>query len=102
MKNPNTGRDDRTISRSFYEPVRTAILEAVAETEGIPFSELTAEVVQRTEESLWQDASAAWYTVSVKLHLEAIGQIERFGSPQQLRLTSPKISSERCVSEFTL
>lgn len=86
MENPNTGSTDGTIARSFYDPVRDAILAAIGEAGQLPFSELRAEVEKRTNAELWEDASVGWYTTTVKLDLEAKGLIEKEGSPQVLRL----------------
>jgi hypothetical protein len=87
VKNPNTGRDDTTIAREMYEPVRQAILEALAKRE-VPFSELRTEVSDRTPKTLWENASIGWYTTTVKLDIEARGLISRKGSPQILLLTA--------------
>lgn len=86
MQNPNTGRDDATIARRMYEPVRAAILEAIGEAGTLAFADLPAQVEARTPAELWEDASLGWYTTTVKLDLEAKGLIEREGSPQRLRL----------------
>ena len=86
LQNPNTGRDDLRIKRSIYDPVRAAILDAITEAGEIAFSELNDEVEGRTPPELWENASVAWYTVSVKLDLEAKGLIVKEGSPQRLRL----------------
>lgn len=88
MQNPNTGRDDGTIARSFYEPVRAAILEAIGEAGTLPFADLRAAVEARTPSEMWADASVGWYTTTVKLDLEAKGLIEREGSPQALRIAA--------------
>lgn len=87
MKNPNTGRDDRTISRAMYEPVRDAILATISDAGELPWTELTDQVHARTPAEMWADASVGWYTVTVKLHLEATGLLQRKGSPQILSLT---------------
>lgn len=87
LKNPNTGRDDRRISVAIYEPVRDAILGAIDDAGTLLYSELNEQVEARTNPDMWADSSVAWYTISVKLHLEAIGLISRSGSPQQLELT---------------
>ncbi len=87
MKNPNTGRDDTRIRRVMYEPVRAAILAAVAEAGELEFQDLRNEVERRTPAGLWDNASVGWYTTTVKLDLEARGEIERVprSSPQRLR-----------------
>ena len=86
MKNPNTGRDDRRISVSIYEPVSQAILAALAEGPRTN-SELYDEVERRTPHDMWKDASVNWYTTSVKLHLEATKMLAKKGSPQVLSIT---------------
>ncbi len=88
MLNPNTGRPDKTIVRSIYDPVKRAILTAISEIDGIRFSDLSDAVEDRTDPALWTKHKVGWYTTSVKLDLEARGLIERFASPQQLRLTA--------------
>ena len=86
MKNPNTGRDDLRIKVSVYEPVRDAILAALAEG-ALPNAQLYDEVEQRTPAELWADASLMWFTTTVKLHLEATGMLTKKGSPQVLSIT---------------
>ena len=86
MQNPNTGRDDCRIKVSIYEPVRDAILDALAEG-SLPNSQLYDEVEQRTSAELWEDNSLMWFTTTVKLHLEATGLLEKKGRPQQLSIT---------------
>jgi len=88
LENPNTGSTDGTIARSFYDPVRDAILAAIGEAGQLPFAELRAEVERRTRPGLWEDSSVGWYTTTVKLDLEAKGLIEKEGSPQILRLSA--------------
>jgi len=88
LLNPNTGREDRKIAAEMYYPVRAAILRAVNATDGLPFSQLYDLVEADTDAALWENSSVAWYTVGVKLDLEARGLLERSGSPQQLYLTS--------------
>lgn len=89
LENPNTGRTDGTIARTFYDPVRQAILAAVGEAGQLALSQLRAEVERRTPADLWDDASVGWYTTAVKLDLEAKGLIVKEGSPQVLRLGAP-------------
>ena len=86
LQNPNTGRDDLRIKRSIYDPVRAAILDAITEAGELAFSDLNDEVERRTSPKLWESSSVAWYTVSVKLDLEAKGLIVKEGKPQRLRL----------------
>lgn len=88
LQNPNTGRDDARIRRRYYDPVREAILAALGDAGELRLSDLYGEVEQRTSADLWEDGSVGWYTMSVKLDLEAKGLIEKFGKPQKLRLAS--------------
>ena len=87
MQNPNTGRDDMSIARAIYEPVRDAILAAIHDAGELPNKLLIDEVERRTPAELWENSSVAWYTTSVKLHLEATKLLVKRGSPQILSLT---------------
>lgn len=87
MLNPNTGREDGTISGHLYRPVRAAILTTLDEHDGLRFADLRAQVEARTDDELWANASPGWYTTTVKLDLEARGLLTRAGKPQQLHLT---------------
>ncbi len=88
IKNPNTGRDDTRILRSMYDPVRSAILDAIRDAGTMPFQDLAGEGQRRTPPEMWESASVGWYTTTVKLDLEARGEIERVprSSPQMLRI----------------
>ena len=85
MKNPNTGRDDKRIKVSIYEPVRDAILATLAEGP-VANAQLCEEVERRTPPEMWKDNSAMWFTTTVKLHLEATQMLTKHGSPQVLSL----------------
>ena len=86
MKNPNTGRDDCRIKVSIYEPTRDAILAAIGDAGELRYSDLVGEVERRTPTEMWEENSVGWFTATVKLHLEAEGQIAKKGSPQILTL----------------
>jgi hypothetical protein len=86
MRNPNTGRDDMRIDRAIFEPVRDAILAALAEEGELSNPEMHEEIERRTPADLWSERSLLWYATSVKLHLEAEGTIIVKGSPQKLTL----------------
>ena len=81
------GKNGVNIDKSKYEMVRGAILEILQEHGTFPFKMLSDEVANRLGDSF--EGSFAWYTVSVKLDLEARGAVERIPkkSPQQIRLT---------------
>ena len=87
MLNPNTGREDRTIAAAMYQPVRTAVLTAIGNEDGVLFSDLSDRVEALTGPALWKSASVGWYTTTVKLDLEARGLLVRTGSTQKLHLT---------------
>lgn len=87
MKNPNTGRDDMSIAAEIYEPVRDAVLAAIDEVGELPNKALIGEVERRTPAEMWENSSVAWYTTSVKLHLEATQLLTKRSSPQILSLT---------------
>lgn len=93
MMNPNTGRSDKTIAVAIFEPVRDAILAAVSDAGEMRWTDLTDEVVARTAPATWESASVDWYTVTVKLHLEATGLLARHGSPQMLTLTPEGVAA---------
>jgi hypothetical protein len=88
-RHPQPGKAAPRISRVKYDAIRDAILRAVPRhDEGIPFSELPARVEQllprRVKERL---GSVGWYTVIVKLDLEARRILERIpgARPQRIR-----------------
>lgn len=87
MKNANTGRDGTRIRVAIYEPVRDAILAALDDADSLVLAELGEQVEARTDPEIWANASVMWYTMTVKLHLEAIGLLTKSGSPQQHQLT---------------
>jgi hypothetical protein len=80
------GKQGVNIDRNKYDLVRQAILASLAQRGEMPFGELPAAVEASLASPL--HGSIAWYTVSVKLDLEARGLIERVPgrSPQVIRL----------------
>lgn len=86
---PTPGKQGTRIDRWKYETLRRAIRRAVPKNRtGVEFRML-AELVrqQLAAEELQTIGSLLWYTTTVKLHLEAIGEIERVpgAQPQRLR-----------------
>lgn len=79
------GKEGVNIERSKYDAIRTAILDVLREQPGIQFKDLPTEIGRKLPDF---DGSIGWYTTTVKLDLEARGEIERIpkSSPQQLRL----------------
>lgn len=86
-RHPDPARQGTRIARRLYDPVRTAILETLAEGE-VAFGDLRAAIAERTDPAMWEEHSLGWYTTTVKLDLEARGEIQRVPgvSPQRLRL----------------
>ena len=69
------GKKGVRIDRAKYDPIREAIL-AVLETEGpCRFMRLAERVEARIGDSF--PGSVSWYTITVKLDLEARGVVER-------------------------
>ncbi len=86
---PTPGKQGTRIDRWKYETLRRAIRRAVPKNRtGVEFRKL-AELVrqQLAAEELQTIGSLLWYTTTVKLHLEVIGEIERVpgAQPQRLR-----------------
>src|SRR5690349_5083457 len=77
----------KSIDAGLYAAVRRAILAAVPRGgEGALFRDLPDEVARRVPRDLLRGRSAAWYTTTVKLDLEARGLIRRIAgaTPQRL------------------
>ena len=83
---PDPKKPGVRIDRSKYAAVKAAILASIAEARVLPFSQLAEAVEARLTAPF--DGSIPWYTVTVKLDLEARGLIERVPDkqPQHLRL----------------
>lgn len=86
---PTPGKAGTNIPKWKYEAVRRAILKVVPKRgEGIAFRDLSA-LVSRTllPEDRRLLGSITWHTVTVKLHLEVLGELERVPgvNPQRLR-----------------
>lgn len=86
---PTPGKKGTRIAKWKYDAVREAIREVVPRNkEGIEFRNLPGLVEQAlSAEHRQQLGSVTWYTVTVKLHLEVIGEIERIAgsNPQCVR-----------------
>ena len=78
------GKTGVNIDRQKYDVVREAILEAVRTNGTITFGDLAAEVRSKLEATF--AGSISWYVTTVKLDLEARGEIVRVpkSKPQQL------------------
>jgi len=80
------GKKGANISRAKYDVMRQTILDIVGANEGVTFTEMTNAVEKKLTGNF--DGSIGWYATTVKLDLEARGELERIpgSSPQQLRL----------------
>ena len=86
---PDPGKQGTRIDSAKYDAVRNAILEHVGhDQEGIRFGELVRAMKDTFKEGLPGGGSVGWYTTTVKLDLEARGEIQRVvgESPQRLVL----------------
>jgi hypothetical protein len=83
-----SGKNGVSVERWKYDRVRAAILDVLAERGEVPFQPDLARLVEPRLGADWQ-GNTSWYTTSVKLDLEARGEIERVPgrTPQRLRLT---------------
>jgi hypothetical protein len=79
------GKQGTNISKVKYDTVRQAILDVVMSNKSITFTKMTTQVEEKLAGKF--DGSIPWYVTTVKLDLEARGEIERVpgSSPQQLR-----------------
>lgn len=70
------GKAGVNISRDKYEQMRSAIVEIIKEKDSIGFSEMGDLLTSRLKDKF--EGSIMWYYTTVKLDLEARGEIERF------------------------
>ena len=84
--NPEEGKRGVNISRSKYEMVRQAILNAVRSQGSITYKGLVSLVEYKLRHRF--EGSISWYVTTVKLDLEARGELERIdeNGEQRLRL----------------
>lgn len=82
------GKQGVNISKQKYHAVCQSILDALRAQGEMTFAELTENVRRSLEGSF--DGSINWYVTTIKLDLEARGEIERIpgSSPQRLRLAT--------------
>lgn len=78
VTHPATGTE-RQFDASIYEPVKAAIIKSLKGSKGKTFTELTDDVV-KTIRKQFPDFSKSipWYTISIRLDLEARGIVETF------------------------
>ena len=81
------GKKGVNIERAKYDVIREAIVAALAQASTLSFTQLTEQVRERLADGF--DGSINWYATTVKLDLEARGEVERIPGqrPQRLRLS---------------
>jgi hypothetical protein len=84
------GKKGVSIELRKYETIKQAILESFKRRDVIPLTDLFTVVEENLSEPF--EGSVGWYTMSVKLDLEARGVLERVPkrTPQELRLAKEK------------
>jgi len=85
---PTPGKKPTRIDAWKYHCVRAAILAVVpAEGEGVAFKDLPGLVAAQLSAAHRADlGSVSWYTVSVKLHMETLGELKRVEGAKPQRL----------------
>jgi hypothetical protein len=88
LRNPDPKKKGARIPRDQYAIARKAALASLpAKAPGITLTAFRAKMAKRLRDANGWDAtkSASWYTMAVKLDLEARGEIKRSsGTPQRL------------------
>jgi hypothetical protein len=86
MKTKNiNGKSGAYVTREKYESVRQAMLEILPkEGEGLTLEEIVAEIETRVPAELFPKG-VTWYTVTVKLDLEARGMVKRIPKTSPIR-----------------
>src|SRR5689334_666576 len=86
---PSEGKSAKNIPQWKYDLLRTAIRKVVPKNKtGVEFRQLFDLVANElTLEERAKLGSLPWYTTTVKLHMEVIGELERVpdSKPQRLR-----------------
>lgn len=82
---PQKGKQGVNISRSKYEMVRQAILDAIRSQGTITFQGLVSLVDYNLRNRF--EGSISWYVTTVKLDLEARGIIERIPGRGEQKIT---------------
>ncbi|GAB1421897.1 hypothetical protein MASR2M15_20940 [Anaerolineales bacterium] len=79
------GKQGVRIDKNKYDQIRQAILDVLKnEPDGFEFRNLTQAVGNQIGDF---DGSLGWYVITIKLDLEARGEIKRLkGSPQRIQL----------------
>ncbi len=81
------GKTGVNIDRHKYDAVREAILQSLRVSGTLTFNDLTAEVRNMLASTF--SGSISWYVTTVKLDLEARGEVVRVPKSSQQRLMLP-------------
>lgn len=89
---PEVGKRGANISRAKYDMIRQAILDAIRSQGAISFQGLVSLVEYNLRNRF--EGSIPWYITTVKLDLEARGEIERIpgSGEQKLRMKRKKVT----------
>jgi hypothetical protein len=89
---PEEGKQGVNISRSKYDMIRQAILDAIRSQGTISFQGLVSLVEYNLRNRF--EGSIPWYVTTVKLDMEARGEIERIpgSGEQKLRLKRKRVT----------
>lgn len=85
---PDPEKSGPRIDKAKYDAVRKAILRAVPRRgDGLAFKELSARVRELLPGRALEDlGSVSWYTTTIKLDLEARGELQRVPGARPQRL----------------
>ena len=83
-RHPEPGKSGVNVSKRKYDLTRETILESIRVHGEITFKGLTKDVEQRLAGGF--EGSIPWYVTTVKLDLEARGEIERVPKSRPQRL----------------
>jgi len=72
-------RNEKKFDATIYEPFKEAIIQSLRRSKGKTFTELTDNVVNIIKKKMpGFKGSISWYTISIRLDLEARGIVETF------------------------
>lgn len=93
--NPDPKKSGTNMDRWKYELVREILLEAIPDEEpGVAFKDLAGRLGEDlTPAKIEELGSLGWYTTTVKLDLEARGEIERLPGTSPQRLIRSRLAS---------
>ena len=78
---PDPTKQGTRVTKATYDAYHAALLEIIPKEEGgIPFGDLSKVVVPHLPDGLADRTSPGWWVTTVKLDMEARGEIERFKS----------------------